>query len=164
MRVHKQVCEKNIHNKHFFLCILLILIVGCGITPRKAVKNAPHGEKNLIGNKVPMRSWAVQPYEIFPIIAEVARTSFPGCKIHENFPPKRIHFWYFDSEQGDALLIMKVISQDSTSTLNLYKPRYGVTQPLITKDSIPITQFLIDLDNRIQALGIPAVFKFKVTP
>ena len=106
----------------------------------------------------------VQSSEIFPIIAEVARTSFPRCKVHENFQKKRLHFWYFDSEQGDALLIMEVISQDSTSTLNLYQPRYGVSQPLFTKDSIPITQFFIDLDNRIQDLGIPLVFKRSVTP
>ena len=106
----------------------------------------------------------VQPGEIFPIIAEVARTSFPRCKVHENFQKKRLHFWYFDSEQGDALLIMEVISQDSTSTLNLYQPRYGVSQPLFTRDSIPITQFFIDLDNHVQALGITVVFKHRVTP
>ena len=156
--------ENNIHEQRFFLCLLLILIVGCGITSRQAVKNAPSGGKNLIGNKVPMRSWVIQPDEIFPIIAEVARTSFPGCKIHENFPQKRLHFWYFDSEQGDALLIMKVINQDSTSILNLYQPRYGVCQPLFTKDPIPIKQFFINLDDRIQDLGIPVVFKRSVTP
>ena len=106
----------------------------------------------------------VQPGEIFPIIVEVARSSFPRCKIHENFPQKRLHFWYFDSEQGDALLIMKVISQDSTSTLNLYQPRYGVNQPLFTKDIIPIRQFLINLDDRIQDLGIPVVSERSVRP
>ena len=106
----------------------------------------------------------IPPGKIFPIIAEVARNSFPRSKIHENLKKKRLHFWYFDSEQGDALLIMEVTSQDSTSTLNLYQPRYGVSQPLFTKDPIPITQFFIDLDNRIQTLGIPVVSKRKVTP
>jgi len=151
-------------NKKFFLCFVLILTVGCGITSRQSDRNVPSKGKNLIGNKVPVRSWMVQPGEIFPIIAEVARTSFPRCKIHENFSQKRLHFWYFDSEQGDALLIMEVIRQDSTSTLNLYPPRYGVSQPLFTKDSIPITQFFMDLDNHVKALGIPVVFKRRVTP
>jgi len=156
--------EKNIHEQRFFLCLLLILIVGCGITSRQAVKNVPSGENNRIGKKIPLRSWVVQPDEIFPIIAEVTRTSFPGCKIHENFQKKRLHFWYFNSEQGDALLIMEVISQDSTSTLNLYQPRYGVSQPLFIKDPIPIKQFFINLDDLIQDLGIPVVFKRSVTP
>ena len=156
--------EKNIHEQRFFLCLLLILIVGCGITSRQVIKNVPSEEKNLIGNKVTMRSWAVQPDEIFPIIAEVARISFPGCKIHENFPKKRLHFWYFDSEQGDALLIMEVIGQDSTSMLNVFQPRYGVNQPLFIKDPIPIRQFFINLDDRIQASGIPLVSKRSVTP
>ena len=156
--------EKNIHGQTFFLCLFLILIVGCGIPSGQAVKNVPSGGKNLSRNKVPMRSWVVQPDEIFPIIAEVARISFPRCKIHENLKKKRFHFWYFDSEQGDALLIMEIISQDSTSTLNLYKPRYGVSQPLFTKDPIPIGQFFMDLDNRIKDLGIPVVFKHPVTP
>ena len=138
--------------------------MGCGITSRQSVKNVPSKGKNLIGNKVPMRSWVVQPGEIFHIIAEVTRTFFPRCKIHENFQKKRLHFWYFGSEQGDALLIMEVISKDSTSTLNLYQPRYGVSQPLFTKDPIPIKQFFIDLDNRIRDLGIPVVFKRSVTP
>ena len=150
--------EKNIHEQRFFLCLLFILIVSCGITSGKAVKNVSPEEKNLIGNKVPIRSWVVQPDEIFPIIAEVARISFPRCKIHENFPKKRLHFWYFDYERGDVLLIMEVISQDSTSTLNLYQPRYGVSQPLFIKDPIPIRQFFINLDDRIQDLGIPVVF------
>ena len=156
--------EKNIHGQTFFLCLLLILIVGCGIPSGQAVKNVPSGGKNLSRNKVPMRSWVVQPDEIFPIIAEITRTSFPRCKIHENFPQKRLHFWHFDSEQGDALLIMEVISQDSISTLNLYPPRYGVSQPLFTKDPIPIKQFFINLDDRIQDLRIPVVFNRSVTP
>ena len=59
---------------------------------------------------------------------------------------------------------MKVINQDSTSILNLYQPRYGVSQPLFTKDPIPIKQFFINLDDRIQDLGIPVVFKRSVTP
>ena len=156
--------EKNLHKQTFFLCILLILIVGCGITSRQVVKKVPSKGKNIIGNKCPMRSWVVQPGEIFPIIVEVARSSFPRCKIHENFPQKRLHFWYFDSEQGDALLIMEVIIQDSTATLNLYQPRYGVSQPLFTRDLIPIKQFFMGLDNLIQDLGIPMVFKRLVTP
>ena len=140
------------------------MIAECGITSRQTVKNVPSGGKNPIRNKVPVRSWMVQPGEIFPIIAEVARTSFPRCKVHENFPQKRLHFWYFDSEQGDALLIMEVISQDSISTLNLYQPRYGVSQPLFTKDPIPIKEFFINLDDRISDLRIPVVFKRLVTP
>ena len=156
--------ENNIHEQRFFLCLLLILIVGCGITSSRTGRHVHSGGKDLNGNKVPMRSWVIQPDEIFPIITEVARTSFPRCKIHENFPQKRLHFWYFDSEQGDALLIMKVINQDSTSILNLYQPRYGVSQPLFTKDPIPIKQFFINLDDRIQDLGIPVVFKRSVTP
>ena len=54
---------------------------------------------------------------------------------------------------------MEITRQDSTSTLNLYPPRYGVCRPLFIKDPIPITHFLKNLDNRIQALGIPEVFK-----
>lgn len=59
---------------------------------------------------------------------------------------------------------MEVISQDSTSTLNLYHPRYGVSQPLFMKDPIPIKQFFINLDDRIQDLRIPVLFKRSVTP
>ena len=151
-------------NKNFFLCFVLILSVGCGSTSSQTEKYVQSRVKDLNGNKVPMRTWVIPPGKIFPVIADVARTSFPRNKIHENFIKKRLHFWYFDSEQGDALIIMEVISQDSTSTLNLYQPRYGVSQPLFTKDSIPITQFLMDLDNHVQALGIPVAFKRKVTP
>ena len=151
-------------DKKFFLCFILVLTIGCGTTSRRAVKHVHSGGKDLNGNKVPMRTWVIPPGKIFPIIAEVARNSFPRSKIHENLKKKRLHFWYFDSEQGDALIIMEVISQDSTSTLNIYQPRYGVSQPLFTKDPIPIKQFFINFDDRIQDLGIPAVFKRSVTP
>ena len=150
--------------RKFFLFFMLIVTVGCGTISRRALKHVHSGEKDLNGNKVPLRTWVISPDKIFPVIANVAKASFPKNKIHENCKKKRLHFWYFDSEQGDALLIMEVVGQDSTSTLNLYKPRYGATQPLITRDSIPITQFLIDLDHNVQVLGIPVVLKYKVTP
>ena len=138
--------------------------MGCGIISRKAEEHSSHRRNDLIGNKILMRSWVIPPGQIFPVIANVAKVSFPRSKVHKNFQKNRLHFWYFDSENGDALIIMDITGQDSVSTLNLYKPRYGVSQPLFTKDPIPITQFFIDLDNRIRDLGIPVVFKRSVTP
>ena len=105
----------------------------------------------------------IPPGQIFPVIANVANVSFPRSKVHKNFQKNRLHFWYFDSENGDALIIMDVTGQDSVSTLNLYKPRYGVSQPLLIKCPIPMKQFFKDLDSRIKALGIPVVFTRIVT-
>ena len=62
-----------------------------------------------------------------------------------------------DSEQGDVLIMMDITSQNSTSTLNLYQPQYGVTQPLFIKDPIPLKHFFENLDDRIDALGISVV-------
>lgn len=134
--------------------------VGCGITSRHAI----HDRKNLSENKIPMRAWVIQPARIFPIVVDVAKSSFPRSKVHEDFQKKRLHFWYLDSEQGDVLIILDIVGQDSTSTLNLYPPRYGVSQPLFIKDPIPLKHFFDKLDSRIQALGIPEVFMRKDTP
>lgn len=112
------------------------------------------GEDNQ-GNKLSMRSWIGSPSRIFPIVVDVVKRSFPRSKIHENHAKKRIHFWYLDSEQGDALIMMDITDRDSTSILNLYQPQYGVNQPLFIKDPIPLRHFFERLDERIRALGIP---------
>ena len=142
---------------HFVLFLYLLLNIRCGIVSKTADQRLLQGSNDLQGNKIPMRSWIVPTSQIFPIVVKVTRTSFPRSKIHENSQKKRLHFWYLDSEQGDVLIIMDVTSQDSISTLNLYKPRYGVSQPLFIKDPIPLKHFLENLDRRIKTLGISEV-------
>ena len=135
------------------LYFFVVLHLNCGIISRKTDQYS----HDFQGGKIPMRSWIVPKYQIFPIVVDVARSSFPRNKIRENFIKKRIHFWYMDSEQGDVLIIMDITGQDSLSTLNLYQPQYGVTQPLFIKDPIPLKHFFENLDKRIQALGITSV-------
>ena len=144
-------------NKIFFLCFIFILNLECGLISRKTNKNSLQKKNDLQENRIPMRSWIVTRYQIFPMIVEVARTSLPRSKIHENSQKYRLHFWYLNSEEGDVLTIIDVINQDSISTLNLYKPIYLVSQPLFIKDPIPLKHFFKNSGHRIQALGISEV-------
>ncbi|KON26583.1 hypothetical protein AC481_06945 [miscellaneous Crenarchaeota group archaeon SMTZ-80] len=144
---------------HFILVLYLLLNVGCGILSRTTEQHSFYGGDDPQGEKMPMRTWIISSDKIFPVIVEVVKTSFPKSKIHENSQKNRLHFWYLDSEQGDALIIMDITSQDSTSTLHLYPPRYGVRQPLFIRDPIPLEHFFRNLDSRTRTLGILEVSK-----
>jgi len=134
--------------------LIIVSIKGCAAPSQKVNKNYQSPE-----NKIPMRTWLSPPDKIFSIVLEIVRKSFPRSKIRENREKNRIHFWYFDSEQEDSLIIMEISSQDLKSTLYLFPPRYGVRQPLFIRDPVPLKHFFENLDDHIQAFGIPVIFK-----